>query len=196
MFSLFTALFGGLYYGGKYAIEKAKTAEVVERNKKERISEDNFRALCAAPFHLEQEIKEYISCGQHYREICNLLREDLVYSIGADWEEQIEIPNGSYEACNFSSHSSTTYWIFHLLLAYKGKMSRWEMSMGYMVNHIAIHDGDLGKNKIIRPRNIRFLQRIEKRLKENNIPVRLVEDSFNCKVIPDIFCLHASRRLW
>ncbi len=196
MFSLFKTLFGGLYYGGKIINEKAKTAEAVEKNKNIRISQDDFEIAYAAPFDMEQEIKEYISCGQHYQEICDKLKEDLEYSIGADWEQQIYIPNGRYEACDFSSHSSTTYWIYHLLLAHKGKMSRWRMTTGHMINNIAIHDCDVGKNKTIRPRNIRFLQCIEKRLIENNVSVRLVEDSFDYTVKPDIFCSYPSHRLW
>lgn len=188
MFSLFAALFGGLYYGGKYASEKSKLKESDRKRNDFITSMEQLRSLYGADILTENEIKEYIRCGKHYKEICDILQEDFSFVFGPDWKNILSIPNGRWVNCDFLPlyHS---YWVYHLLLSKKGKMDGSVMYSGYTWGSISTES-----------RDIKFMQCIEKNLIEAGIKdIKLVceERPYDkTKVKPEQFCTYSHHRLW
>lgn len=188
MFSIFTALFGGLYYGNKYSVEKSTIKESDKKRKEFITSMKQFEALYGVDISIENELMEYIRCGKHYEEICNILQDDLLFTLGEDWRKTLAIPNNRWENCEFLPlyHS---YWIYHLLLSKKGKMDRRAMFSGYTWGVISN-----------RPRDIKFMMCIEKNLIEAGVQdIELVcENRYgdSSYVKPKQFCTHSHHRLW
>lgn len=187
MHNLFLALFGGLYYGFKYADDNSKIKTADREMEARRVSRENFKSLYGAETELEHATKEYIMCGRYFEDICNLLADDLEFALGENWKQDLDIPNGfrvNYGA--FYPHQHV-YWVYHLLLAKKGKMDRWSMSMGYRFASIYTKE-----------RDHRFLQSIEKNLIKNKVPAKIVYEDNDAlsSYKPEIMCIRPYRRMW
>ena len=188
MFNLFTALFGGLYYSGKIANEKSKIKEADEQNKSLINNIKVLQSLYGADINLKRKTEEFVRCGNHYEEICDLLKDDLEYVLGSDWKRVLNIPKGSRDGSSFlPAHHN--YWVYHLLLSKSGKMDDWEMSMGYPWNTIDTKE-----------RNKKFMYCIEKNLINAGVhDIKLVCESRpngQLSVKPEQCCTHSSYRLW
>lgn len=187
MFNIFTALFGGLYYGGKYISEKSKTKRADQETELLFRKMDSFKSKHSASYEMETQIKEYIMCGKNFEEICDTLSYELKDVLGKDWKNNLDIPNGYRVNYGCFYPEQHIYWVYHLLLSKKGKLDRWAINSGYSVSAINT-----------RQRNIKFLQHIENNLRMCGSYVTLVYEENECMsyVKPDVMCTHSYRRLW
>lgn len=187
MFNIFTALFGGLYYGGKYLSEKSEIKKINYDIETQSNKMESYKSLYSASYDMEYELQEYIMCGKNFEEICNTLCKELEDVLGKNWKSEIDIPNGHRVNYGCFLPDQHVYWVFHLLLSKEGKMCGSSMYSGHSI--AASHTKD---------RNIKFLQHIENNLRERNIPVVFVyeENGFMSRVKPDVMCIHKYRRLW
>ena len=187
MFSIFTALFGGLYYGGKYLSEKSEIKRINQETESQLNKMESFKSKYGASYEMASELKDYIMCGKHFEDICNTLHLELEDVLGKDWKKNVEIPNGYRINYGCFLPDQHIYWVYHLLLSKKGKMDRYDMFSGYSVSAIYTKE-----------RNIKFLQHIENNLRECNVPVVLVyeENGVMSHVKPDVMCTHHFKRLW
>lgn len=160
MFEFFIALFGGTYYLGKYANDRAKSKafDLQMQNRKEL--RELLRRKYEASRELAESVKEYICCGAHYDEICEEFAVDFRYILGEDWQKKIYIPNYRFynnywlaEFNRFDHYYCPIYWVYHWMLAKKGKIDGFCLSFGYHVGGIK------DKNS-----NVRLVECIEKRL--------------------------------
>ncbi len=190
LLDLFIALFGGLYYGGKYASEKSKLKEFNTQQEAWYQQKDRLEMLYAADYALEKQTRDFILCKNNFNEIRELLSSDLEYALGKDWET-----NFFMFPYDFSSPRRTigtpnlSYWVYHLLLSKKGKMDIFRMSSGYDIYLPAEQE------------SIRFLQCIEKNLIEQGVEgITLVyQDGQGFgfpSVLPSVNCHFPHRRLW
>lgn len=187
MFNIFIALFGGLYYGGKYISEASETKKVLRETRCQFSDMEKFKSLYGASFEANYQLKEYIMCGKNFEEICNILSRELEDVLGSNWKQELDIPKGFRINNDVFLPCQHIYWVYHLLLSKKGKMDIQNMSSGYSISTIDT-----------RERNIKFLQHIENNLRENNVPVILVyeDNGYMSSVKPDVMCIHGFRRLW
>lgn len=161
MFEFFIALFGGLYYGGKFAKEKSDMRAYDKRHKSWQAMRDEIERQCASTFEVEQWTQEFIASGEHYEEICEWFADDFEYALGSDWKARLRIPrpgvpmSALYEphSTPFAVPASHAMWTYHLLLAKNGLIDRWNMTMGFPVGGIG--DTDM---------SIKFAERIERHL--------------------------------
>lgn len=161
MFELFIALFGGLFYCGKTLNEKARSKEFDRDMKCRNDTMANIRDKYAADDELTQQTKKIITSGKHFEDICNWLAEDLEYVFGDDWKKKLNLSAPFIETHIPSSHEM---WVYHLLLAKKGKIDFWVVTQGFPIG--GIDEKDM---------NIKFAECIERRLIEAGVQgVRLV----------------------
>lgn len=162
MFELFIALFGGLFLAGKYFSEKAAARSFDRRQHDYQVARDNIETKYAASYELEQWAKEFISSGEHFEEICGLFAEDFQYVFGDDWKNKLRIPPRppvldpkvyKNDAYSFLIPANHIYWVYHLMLAQKGKIDHWNITSGFSIG--GIYDKDM---------NVKFAERIERRL--------------------------------
>ncbi len=202
MLDFFIALFGGMFLLGKYTNEKIQDKNATIRNNNYITRTNYIKTLYNANYDLEKEIKEYIFCGKHFEDICNSLATDLQYVFGSEWKSKLNIPNGyrvNYSALYPSMHE---YWIYHLLLAKKGKIDNWITYDGYGIGY------DINNAKT----NVKFAECIEGRLLNagcNDLklaleldllcpPNRYRQPNQLCggKIKIQSLCLYPTHRLW
>lgn len=208
MFELFIALFGGLYYGNKYTTENSKLKAY---DQKQNIWQNEYTGIkfkYGADYETEQWAKEFVASGKHYDEICNWFSEEFRYVFGDDWRKKLVIPTPSRnlrqlygnKVFPWSLPCAHVMWVYHLLLAQRGKIDDWAISQGYPVG--GIDDKDM---------TIKFAKCIEARLLEAgvyNIRLALELDTLcgirnrmpnevcggNIKI--ESLCHHPTHRLW
>lgn len=136
MFEFFIALFGGLFYGNKYSNEKAKLKAFDERQKAYSLTRDDIEARYVANYELEKWAKDFISSGQHFEDICNWFAEDFRYVFGSDWKNKLRIPPVYPAPRTYMEANSHGTWVYHLLLARKGKIDHGVPGFGYPIGGI------------------------------------------------------------
>lgn len=177
MFEFFIALFGGAYYSAKYANEKHELRSIDKEITNKNAFIRSLKSRVCADSQTEYQTAEYVKCGKHFDEICKELEEDFLFILGENWRSIIRIPKNYGDYSSLKGHS---YWAYHLLLAKTGKMDSFEFSQGYCVGGIREKDA-----------NIRFAQRIEKRLNEAGVNVRLALELdmwYQSRRTPDQVC--------
>lgn len=178
MFELFIALFGGLFYAGKYANEKSKLNAFDKNQRIWQATLDDIREKYEANYELEQWAKNFISSGEHFDEICNLFANDFRYVFGDDWRSQLRIPPRppaldpkvyKKDAYSFLLPANHIYWVYHLLLATKGKIDSWSILSGFSIGGIDNKD-----------MNVKFAECIERHLVGAGVQgVRLALELYN-----------------
>lgn len=204
MFEFFIALFGGLYYGGKYSREQSRdlTAQKrIENHKKQRAQ---IEQCFAASYQEEQEAKNYILSGDNFKDICNKFADDFKYVFGNGWTKVLRIPPRAPvldpkvyrdDAFSFYIPVNHIYWVYALELASRGKVDRWMLSSGYSIGGIS--DSDI---------HIKFTQRLEMYLRRYSPDVKLVLEQTHENITPTTpyggyikiqpMCVYPSYRLW
>ena len=131
MFEFFIALFGGLFYGNKYSNEKAKLKAYDDRQSAWMSTLESIQSRYVASAELERWAKDFILKGDHFEDICNWFAEDFRYVFGANWKDKLRIPPKApvldpkvykNDAYSFSVPANHITWVYHLLLAKKGKI--------------------------------------------------------------------------
>ncbi len=162
MFELFTALFGGLYYGGKYLCEKANESSYDNRMKKIEYARENIKFKYVASMELENWAKDFILSGEHFDDICDWFADDFRYVFGENWKNELRIPPRppvlnpkiyKKDAYSFSMPINHITWVYYLLLAKEGKIDSMIPTFGFPIG--GINEKDMC---------IRFAERIERRL--------------------------------
>ncbi len=198
MFEFFIAFFGGIYILGKCASEKGKQRASNQKYADRLQLIQGIEYRYTANSILTEQIKNYISSGKYFEDICNTLHEDFEYIFGRDWKRKIMLPTSRFIRCDFTHPARHEYWVYHLLLATYGKMDSLALSFGY-------HIGYTDTNTIIK-----FAERIEKRLREagaDNIRLVLERESIGgqyrqpdnlCggRIKIESICLFPTYRLW
>ena len=150
MFEIFIALFGGLFYGNKYLNEKSRLKAFNEQQKEYSLIRDNIEAKYVASYELEKWAKSFILSGKHFEDICNWLSEDFQYVLGSDWKKKLRIPPNLMLYSGLSNHIN---WVYHLILAKRGKIDHGVPSYGYDIG--GLNEKDM---------NIKFAECIERQL--------------------------------
>lgn len=159
MFGFFTALFGGLYYSGKYISESIKehNSDVSQLNYTLYV-EKMRNEICASYGEL-YECEEYVLNGINRNKVLDEFKDDFYFVFGEEWLEKV----------SFSFHpqhkqqwipSTHLYWMSQMALAKRGKVS----PMVFM------HGLSLGDNKDSE-RNLRFAQRVERYLHQSGVNI-------------------------
>lgn len=141
MFELFIALFGGMYYAGRFAYDNQKSREADYRIKMWKQRKNDIDSRYVADLETRERTKEYIRCGKYFEDICNTLCDDLRYVLGADWKSKLQIPKGYAWKTLALYPDRHEYWIYHLLLAKQGKIDMFITSNGYGIG--GIHSKDM-----------------------------------------------------
>lgn len=198
MFNLFTALFGGLYYGGKYTHEKSKLNKYEKSREEYKKCYDDLQSSLCVSIEDENRVKDYVLTGNHYEEICDSYAEDFKFVFGSKWIDILRIPPlppvldpklYKDEAYYFDNPYNHIYWVYRLILASKGKMDSWSLAMGMPIR------GDK-KNREL---GIKFAHCIERRLRQSgypNLTFVLEEASLEPVIKIDTLCNYSYKRLW
>ena len=164
MFNLFTAFFGGMYYGSKSTYEKGKLKKYDDNQKIFQDKLSRIRAIYSATSNHTQMIKEKILSGRYYEVICDRYEEDFRYVFGSNWKERLSIPPkppvlnpAQYKSDAYSFYVPANHicWVYHLMLADEGKLDNWIIS--------PVNGFSCGGENII-DMNIKFVKRIEMKL--------------------------------
>ncbi len=137
MFDFFKALFGGAYYIGKLSNEKSKLKEYDRRWEARQTLYENLSSHRGASFQFCQQTKEKLLSGNHYEEICEKFKDDFKFVLGPKWKELLQIP--PKVICRESAlyvSANHIYWVYHLILASKGKVDKGMLNMGYQIGGI------------------------------------------------------------
>jgi len=209
VFELFTALFGGLFYGNKYANEKKRLKEYDQKHVSWETKLDSIRSKYVATAETERWAKDFISKGEHFDDICIWFEKDFQYVFGAGWKDKLRIPPKppvlnpqiyKADAYSFAVPTNHITWVYHLLLAKKGKIDHSVPFGGYAIG--GIEDKDM---------NIRFAECIEGQLLNAGIcEIRLaLELDMICgtrrrsasevcggRIKIESLCHHPTHRLW
>lgn len=163
MFDFLIALFGGLYYGGKIASDRAFKQASDQRFRNYQALDAEIRRKVEATYEEERAIKERLLCGKYADEIYDELHDDLVFIFGdVDLRRKFYIPN-KIRFGELGGVRSNTYWAFQLLLAHQGKISSVSYSCGFPLG--GIDDTQ---------ERIKLCQRIEYNLQKHHSDLRLV----------------------
>ena len=152
MLNFFVTLFNGLYHAGRYFIEGSNEMAYNHNSKLREARIQELERKIRASTELTVSTEEYIRCGQYFEDICNEFKEDFEFILGDGWKDELNIPNGYY-ATYHPTVSHHSFWVYHLILAKKGKMDGFKIRSGFPVGDFRIKD-----------MNIRFIQRIERYL--------------------------------
>lgn len=198
MFNFFTALFGGLYYGGKYTHEKSKLNKYEKSAEEHKKCYNDLQSSLCISFNNEQRIKEYILSGNYYEEICREYAEDFKFVFGSKWEHILKIPPlppvlnpkvYKHDAYSFYVPCNHIYWVYRLILASRGKVDHGLLTQGYSV-------GGISEKEMC----IKFANCIEKRLRRSghpNLTLVLEENPHDADTIKvDSLCNHNYKRMW
>lgn len=159
MIWFFIALVEIICFGGLVCLEKIKEGEhnqnvARHRNARQSIEERYVDS------DIEHWAEDFVRSGQYYKEICELFSDDFEYVFGNDWEDKLKIPQkqllspGVYmRAYSIWRPNSHAMWVYHLVLAQKGKIDRQLISHGLPLG--GMDDAD---------RNVKFAKCIEKNL--------------------------------
>lgn len=198
MLDLFIALFGGLYYGGKYIHEKTKLNKYNYNASVWQKHCDDLRSSLCISIEDEYRVQDYVLTGVHYEEICESYAEDFEFVFGSKWIEALRIPPlppvldpkiYKDEAYYFGNPYNHIYWVYRLILASKGKVDSWSLTMGMPIRG----------SKENREMGIKFAQCIEKRLRQSghpNLTFVLEEATLEPVIKIDTLCNHQYKRLW
>ena len=164
MLEFFIAFIGGLHYGSKYANEKSKLRSVNKSQKNRADALADIQLKYAANFETEQWAKDFVSSGKHFGDICDWFADDFRYVFGDSWETKLTIPTPTlpmvriYGKNNYPWHmpSAHVLWVYHLLLASKGKIDSKALTCGFPI-------GGVGEKNM----TVKFTERIEKHLLES-----------------------------
>lgn len=199
MFDIFIALFGGLFYAGKYAKEKSEMKLADEQMANKEAIWSSLRSRYN-DYNTEIWAKKYLLSGENYNTICESFSEYFKYVLGEDWKEKLEIPNGysvDYRTCLYPKHHA--FWVYHMLLAQKSKIDTWHTATGFLIGGTAIKD-----------MNIKFAKCVEDILNQNGNHINLVfelqpEVGENSRNVNDLcggyiklieFCNYPTTKLW
>ena len=160
MFDVFIALFGGLYYAGKYSKEKSEMKLADENLDNKKMIWSSLRNKYT-DYNTEVWARKYLLSGDNYEEICNNFAEYFRYVLGDDWKNNLDIPNGysvDYRVAMYPKQH--IFWVYHMLLAEKSKIATDNIGLGFLIGGIQIKD-----------MNIMFAKCIEDilRCKGNNV---------------------------
>lgn len=140
MFELFIALFGGIYYGGKYLNEKSKLKSFDRAQEERRTYREYIKNKYCVSYEYSQEIKSRILSGEYYEDICNEFENDFKFVLGCDWKEKLRIPPKPLNYVVDKKYLYTSfipcnhiYWVYHLLLAKDGKLDERIPSWGFSI---------------------------------------------------------------
>lgn len=208
MFEFFIALFGGLFYTNKYFNEKAKLKAFDFRQKEQLATLADIESKYSASLELEQWAKDFISSGDHYDEICTWFAEDFRYALGRDWKEKLLIPTEFLPMTRIYRKqdypwvmpSAHVMWVYHLLLAKRGKIDHWAITSGFPIGGLSEKD-----------MNVKFAECIEGQLMNAGVRgVRLAleldymygttrrtsSDLCGGDIKIEALCNHPTHRLW
>ena len=102
-----------------------------------------------ASYDLEKWAKELVLSGNHFDDICNWFSEDFQYVFGDDWKEKLRIPPKvpvldpkiyKSDAYSFLLPVNHITWVYHLLLARKGKIDKDIPGFGYPIGGVGYKD--------------------------------------------------------
>lgn len=159
MFDFFKMFFGGVYYAGKMANEKAKDNDYRKKVENRQSLYNRLSSQISATEQFCGIVRNQISSGNHYDEICCKFESDFEFVLGLRWKDKLKIPPlVSHNKNSFLSPVYHSYWVYHLMLASQGKVDRWILNMGYSIGGKA--DAEM---------NIKFAQCIEKHLQKSGI---------------------------
>lgn len=202
MVDFFIALFGGLYYGGKYLNEKSKSKAYDRRVALYNATRNRIESY-VADYSTEQWAKNFVLSGKNYDKICDWFANDFRYVLGSDWKSKLQIPTHSMYVARgmnpWSDPRAHVMWVYHLVLARRGKIDSRIPSYGYPIG------GSKNKKKAIK-----FAKRIEERLHSAGVPdVRLAleldmvgryrrtpNDVRGGHIVIESLCHNPTHRLW
>lgn len=153
MFEFFIALFGGLFYGGKYSKEKSKLKDYEQRRMIYDSTYDSISSRYMASFETEHWAQDFVSSGKHYDELCDWFADDFEYVFGTNWKEILHIPPIHPAPKTFIEISNHGTWVYHLLLAKQGKIDHGVFGYGYPIG--GVNEKDM---------TVKFAERIERQL--------------------------------
>lgn len=209
MFELFTALFGGLYYGGRYLSDKSNQSSYDSRMKKWEYTRKNIEFKYVASPELEEWAKAFISNGKNFEDICNWFEDDFEYALGKNWRDELRIPPRppvlnpkiyKSDAYSFFMPINHITWVYYLLLAREGKIDSRIPAFGFPIG--GINEKDMC---------IKFAECIERRLidagaRDIHLVLELDNITPNHRRTPDevcggdikieSLCFHPTYRLW
>lgn len=116
------------------------------------------------------------------------------FVFGSEWKNKLEIPNGySVDVSTILYPHQHVYWVYHLLLANKGKIDRWCMTQGFGVG--GIQDKET---------NIKFAQCIEKCMYKSGNQIDIVlelnrvtpKECYGGKLKLRQMCLYPTSKMW
>lgn len=127
MLDLFIALFGGLYYGGRYASEKIDDHFYKMDQKKYDEVYNIIKEIYCADSELMKKATKYVEADEHYDEICKEFGDDLRYILGDEWKSKLHISR--FRGCGVETLDITRHstWVYYLLLAKYGKIDSWRL---------------------------------------------------------------------
>lgn len=158
MINFFIALFGGLFYGGKYISERSKDKAYDMNMQLYDKRFDKLKSQITVYDDVAIPLKEYILSGEHFDEICEEFAADFEFVLGEDWKSKLQIPPNplrldprNRDAYSFSIPANHLTWVFRLMLASQGKMYIIDL-MGHSLSIGGFRDEEIC---------LKFAQRIE-----------------------------------
>lgn len=199
MVYLFIALFGILFYGCKILNEKSQLKEYYKTQEKINQTRELINNRVSADYELQLWAKEYVECGNNYTQICENFGKCFEFVFGDNWQNILVIPNNQRISYSYYLPSQHIYWVYHLLLASRGKIDNMRVSSGFGVG--GLEDKDI---------NLKFAECIERCLADNGTNVNLVLELDNLcagvkRTPKDIcggyikikeFCNYPTHKLW
>lgn len=182
MFEFFIALFGGLFYSGKFMSEKSQCKEADKQfNERCKLNESIGKMVVASP-ELQKEVRDRLfkcrgKSQEHIEAIYDELRDDFEFAFGkpVNMSEVLwlsTVANMNQGKMLYKAPNRLYCWAYKLLLSHKGKVD----------DTLAYSNGFQLGSKDTLERDIRFCQRIEQNLNANGVGVKLY---FEPKYSPD-----------
>lgn len=199
MFEFLLALLGGSYYGSKALSDRDKVRKFDKMSEQQATLRQNLRDTICADYHMEKSVKDYISSGEHFDDICGEFESEFKDIFGNEWKDKIRIPPKAPvlnpdiykdDAYSFSVPANHIYWVYRIILATVGKVDDGLIAFGYSISY---PDRDMC---------IKFAKAIERRLVNAGVSeVRLVleyqSENDPCGVFKiESICGKDTYRLW
>lgn len=172
MFEFFIALFGGLFYGGKYINETQALKNCDKQRELHALTYNDIQTRYVADLQTEHEVRDFISSGKHFEDLCNWFQDDFRYVFGDTWRDKLQIPP-KHPVLNFKFYKKDDLfslpnnhitWVYHLLLAKQGKIDHKVLSNGYPIG--GVNEKDI---------TVKFAECIERQLLNSGVQgIRLV----------------------
>lgn len=187
MVEFFIALFGGLYYGGRYLGEKTlEHKHDMAVATRQKLREHIINTYCV---DRNENLNNRAYVNTNFDKICDEFKEELTYALGDDFKPEFSKPIPR-ECRGIDWSGDPRVWLYRLVLASRGKidddLAIW--SSGY----------HLGSPEY-RERNQRFAEMIEKRLIAagvNDIKLVVVHEHYGYSVQIQSLCIGQYQRLW